>query len=383
MSYFCQKSILLIRISVIIVNYNARYFLENCLRSVLSSDIAGHVEIIVVDNASSDDSCAMLDNCFSDVRVIQNTENIGFAKANNQAVDLAQGAYLLILNPDTMLTETTLSEMLNFADQQENFGAAGPCFIDGTGSFLPESKRNFPDMKVAGAKLLGYSKYYYASHLELDAIDEVDVLTGAFMFVKKEVYLMLGGFDEDYFMYGEDIDLSYRILKKGYKNFYIGTSKVLHFKGESTIKNKFYLKNFYGALGIFHKKHFQKSRVLYKLVDVLIKTMISIKSIKGVPKHSKMQDLKHWAYLGEDENVFERLKMMHSKTTSVKLSQKDAIRKNCQLMFFDSTTLSYTQIMEAMSRPDMAELRKRIINKNKDFYLGSDSSDQRGEVVRF
>ena len=253
----------MIRISVIIVNYNARYFLKNCIDSILSSDMVDELEIIVVDNHSSDGSVEMLRKDFPQVSCLSNKKNLGFSKANNKAVATAKGDYILILNPDTMVKETTLSAVMAHAEKQAHFGAAGVQFIDGSGVFLPESKRNFPTLKVAGAKLLGYSKYYYANHMSKEAVGEIDILTGAFMFIKREIYLEVGGFDEDFFMYGEDIDLSYRIRQAGYVNLYLGTTKVLHFKGESTIKDQVYLSNFYGALSIFYKKHFPNNSGLY------------------------------------------------------------------------------------------------------------------------
>lgn len=341
------------------------------------------IEIIVVDNASTDDSCSMLANSFPDIQLIKNVENVGFGKANNQAVNKAKGDYVLILNPDTMLSETTLSEMLTFAEQQENFGAAGLHFIDGTGSYLPESKRNFPDLKVAGAKLLGFSNHYYANQMDKKAVGPIDVLTGAFMFVKKEVYTKIHGFDEDFFMYGEDIDLSYRILKAGYQNFYVGTSKILHFKGESTVKDTFYLENFYGALSIFHKKHFPNKAGLYGVVDALIKVIIYLKSITGAQKGVKKKEVKRWAYLGEDMKVFERLKKLFAKASSFSMHEIESNISSCQMVFFDSKTLRYDQILEAMTRPDLQDVRKRIIGKDHTFYIGSDASNERGEVVTF
>ncbi|MGI9531020.1 glycosyltransferase family 2 protein [Lutimonas sp.] len=373
----------MIRISVIIVNYNARFFLENCLCSVLSSEVADLIEIIVVDNASNDDSCSMISNSFPDIQLIRNAENVGFAKANNQAVKMAQGDYILILNPDTMLAETTLSDMLAFAEGQENFGAAGLRFIDGTGSYLPESKRNFPNLMVAGAKLLGYSNSYYANHLDHKAVGPVEILTGAFMFVRKEVYNTIGGFDEDFFMYGEDIDLSYRILRAGYQNFYIGTSSVLHFKGESTVKDKFYVENFYGALRIFYKKHFSNRAGLYMLVDVLIKTMISLKSLSGSQKASRKEGVKAWAYMGKDAKVYERLKGLFVSIPSVSVTHMEATGSEGQVVLFDSKTLKYAEIIEAMARPDLSEVRKRIISQNQEFYIGSDASNEQGEAVTF
>lgn len=371
----------MIRISVIIVNYNARYFLKNCISSILSSDIARDIEIIVVDNDSQDGSCDMLVEDFPAIKYIRNSKNVGFGKANNQGVALAQGDYILILNPDTMLTETTLSEMLRFSEEQNNFGAAGVQFMDGSGKYLPESKRNFPDLKVAGAKLLGYSKYYYANHIGKDEIAETDILTGAFMFIKKQVYDEIGGFDEDFFMYGEDIDLSYRITKAGFKNFYMGSNKVLHFKGESTIKDKYYLENFYGALSIFHKKHFPNRAGLYGIVDGLISMMISVKSMIRLNEMKTIPVLTNWLYAGSDESVFDLLKKKFPGTQGYLSTQVGERDIHEEFIFFDSKSLKYGQIIHEMHQPGLAQIRKRIIAQDGSFYLGSDTSNERGEVV--
>ncbi len=372
----------MIRISVIIVNYNARYFLKNCLSSVLSSDIVNDIEIIVVDNNSKDGSCEMMDEDFPDIKCLRNVENVGFGKANNKGVEMAQGDYILILNPDTMIAETTLSEMLRFSEKQNNFGAAGVQFVDGSGNYLPESKRNFPDLKVAGAKLLGYSKYYYANHIERNEIAEIDVLTGAFMFIKKEVYHKIGGFDEDFFMYGEDIDLSYRIIKAGYQNFYVGTNIVLHFKGESTVKNKFYLENFYGALSIFYKKHFPNKAGLYGVVDGLVSMMISVKSLTGVKQSKTLVNESDWVYFGKDDSLFNRLKELLPNAEVYSMNGLEANLSDDSIVFFDSKSLKFSQIIDKISKPDFRNFRKRIIAQDHSFYLGSDSSNERGEVIQ-
>ena len=371
----------MIRISVIIVNYNARYFLKNSICSILSSDIVSDIEIIVVDNDSKDGSFDMLDEDFPNIKYIKNSKNVGFGKANNQGVALAQGDYILILNPDTMLTGTTLSEMLRFSEKQHNFGAAGVQFMDGSGKYLPESKRNFPDLKVAGAKLLGYSKYYYANHIGKDKIAEIDILTGAFMFIKKEVYDEIGGFDEDFFMYGEDIDLSYRITKAGFKNFYVGSNKVLHFKGESTIKDKLYLENFYGALSIFHKKHFPNRAGLYGIVDGLISMMISVKSMIGLKETKTVPVMTNWIYAGNDKAIFDLLQKKFPGTQGCLMTQVEGHTINQEIIFFDSNSQKYGQIIHEMNQPELRELRKRIIAQDRSFYLGSDTSNERGEVV--
>ena len=243
-------------LSVVILNYNVKFFLELCLKSVEQSITSIDAEIIVVDNDSSDDSCDMVKQKFPSVTLISNKENVGFAKANNQGVKIAKGEYVCILNPDTVIAEDTFIKLLEFAKTKSDIGAIGCKLIDGSGKFLPESKRNVPVVKVALQKLFGNGKNYYANHLNENETGKVDVLVGAFMFLKRDVYIKVKGFDEDYFMYGEDIDLSYKLLQSGFQNYYFGETTCIHYKGESTAKDKKYTERFYKAMKLFYKKHF-------------------------------------------------------------------------------------------------------------------------------
>jgi GT2 family glycosyltransferase len=233
-------------------------------------------EIIVVDNNSNDDSCQMVKDRFPEITLIENKENVGFSKANNQAVKIARGEYLCILNPDTAVSEQTFSKCLRFAEPQDHMGALGVYLLDGTGNFLPESKRNLPTPGVSLLKLMGFVKSYYAGHISEDTNGQVEVLVGAFMFLKRRVFNEVGGFDEDYFMYGEDIDLSYKILKAGYTNAYMGSVETLHYKGESTHKDSVYFDRFYGAMRIFYKKHFKPNPLLNSVavVGVFVAKMV-------------------------------------------------------------------------------------------------------------
>lgn len=340
------------------------------------------VEIIVVDNNSSDGSNEMLQKEFPQVKHLRNAENLGFSKANNKGVAQAKGDYVLILNPDTVLQESTLSEILQFSENQSHFGAAGVRFIDGSGKFLPESKRNFPNLKVAGAKLLGYSKHYYANHIPQEATAEIDILTGAFMFVKKTVYKEVGGFDEDFFMYGEDIDLSYRITKAGFKNYFVGSCKVIHFKGESTIKDKFYLQNFYGALTIFYKKHFPNNSLLYVFIDLIINIIISLKSISEPSQSKDQTSIGNWGYVGNDQDLFSRLDLHLPSSNGVQFTSVSEELKDRDMVFLDGNFCSYKDIVETFSKPSIQQVKKRIVYFDHSFYLGSDTSDNRGEVVQ-
>jgi GT2 family glycosyltransferase len=254
------------KLSVIIVNYNVRHFLEQCLHSVrkASKDLA--VEIFVVDNNSVDNSLEMVRQKFPEVIIIANKENVGFSRANNQALRIAKGEYCLLLNPDTVVEEDTFKKVIDFMDTHPDAGGLGVYMIDGKGNFLPESKRGLPTPLVAFYKIFGLSALfpksklfgkYHLGYLDKDKIHEVEILSGAFMLLRKKVLDEIGLLDEDFFMYGEDIDLSYRIIKAGYKNYYYPETHIIHYKGESTKKSSInYVFVFYNAMIIFAKKHF-------------------------------------------------------------------------------------------------------------------------------
>lgn len=266
------------QLSIVIVNYNVKYFLEHCLRSVYTAIRNLDAEVIIVDNNSTDDSYPYISKLFGDVRFILNKENAGFAKACNQGVTIAAGRYILFLNPDTLIAEDSLERALQVFDIVPATGALGVRMFDGTGRFLKESKRGFPSLAASFFKLSGINRYfrgvrffdhYYMGHLPAEEDHHVEVLCGAFMLVPRDVLLAVGGFDERFFMYGEDIDLSYRIVKAGYKNYYLASPPILHFKGESTSKNSAkYVKTFYQAMSLFVAKHYKGSR--RKLLTVFI-----------------------------------------------------------------------------------------------------------------
>jgi GT2 family glycosyltransferase len=256
------------KLSIIIVNYNVKYFLEQCLLSVNRAVAKIDAEIFVVDNASSDGSEEMLQQKFPFVKIIANQDNVGFSKANNQAIEKATGEYVLLLNPDTVVAEDTFEKCIAFMDSftYRRAGALGVRMIDGKGNFLPESKRGLPTPEVAFYKTFGLAKLfpkserfgkYHLGFIDENKTYEIDVLSGAFMFMRKTVLDRVGLLDETFFMYGEDVDLSYRIQKAGYKNYYFPETTIIHYKGESTKKGSLnYVKVFYNAMLIFSKKHF-------------------------------------------------------------------------------------------------------------------------------
>lgn len=280
------------KLSVIIVNYNVKYFLEQCLISVRNASKGIELETYVVDNASVDGSNKMVREKFPEVKLIANKENVGFSRANNQAIRDSKGEYVLLLNPDTVVEEDTFTKVIEFMDQHPEGGGLGVKMVDGKGKFLPESKRGLPTPAVAGYKISGLSSifpkskrfgHYHLGYLPKDQIHSIEILAGAFMLLRKSVLDEIGLLDETFFMYGEDIDLSYRIIKAGYKNFYFPNTRIIHYKGESTKKSSVnYVFIFYNAMVIFARKHFsQKNAHLFSvLINIAIYLRASISLIK-------------------------------------------------------------------------------------------------------
>lgn len=274
---------------MIIVNYNVKYFLEQCLCAVRKACGNIDAEIIVVDNNSADGSIELLTPVFSEVQFIRNDENPGFAKASNQALSMAGGDYILFLNPDTIIPEDCFEKCIAFFRRHAQAGALGVRMIDGSGKYLKESKRAFPSpltslFKLTGlASLFPHSKIfakYYLGQLNENENNEVDVLAGAFMMIPAAVLKITGGFDERFFMYGEDVDLSYRIQKSGYINYYFAETSIIHFKGESTKRGSLnYVRLFYKAMSLFVKKHYSKGGaglfIFFIQLAILIRAIIA------------------------------------------------------------------------------------------------------------
>lgn len=275
-------------LSVIIVNYNVKYFLKQCLASVFGSkkELADgttlSLDVWVVDNDSVDGSIDMVRRDFPQVHVIENHENVGFARANNMALSKSTGDYLLLLNPDTVVENDTFVRCVDFIVQHADCGGLTVKMVDGKGNFLRESKRGFPSpaasfYKIAGlTRLFPHSKRfaaYYMGHLGEDDVNEIEILPGAFLMLRREVYDKIGGLDETYFMYGEDIDYSWSIKLAGWKNYYLPTTRIIHYKGESTRKGSMnYVYTFYNAMAIFVRKYFsgKDARLFNLLLQVAI-----------------------------------------------------------------------------------------------------------------
>lgn len=274
------------KLAVIIVNYNVKHFLEQCLISAIDAAKQLPCEIYVVDNNSVDGSIEMVRQRFPSVTLIANNDNVGFSKANNQAMRITNAEYVLLLNPDTVVEQDTFSKVVAFMDQHPDAGGLGVKMIDGKGKFLPESKRGLPTPSVAFYKIFGLSNLfpksktfskYHLGYLNNDETHEIEILSGAFMLMRKTTLDKVGLLDEDFFMYGEDIDLSYRIILGGYKNYYYPDTTIIHYKGESTKKSSVnYVFVFYRAMIIFAKKHFSQKNA--KLFSFLINLAIYIRA---------------------------------------------------------------------------------------------------------
>jgi GT2 family glycosyltransferase len=384
------------QLSVIILNYNVRYFLELCLLSVENALKNIDAEIIVVDNCSTDDSCEMVKSRFPKIKLIQNNNNEGFPKGNNIGEKQANGEFICILNPDTVVAEDTFEKTLAFAVNQKNLGIIGVKLIDGTGHFLPESKRGIPTPWVAFTKISSLYKIfpksilfnqYYAQHVLEDKIGEVEILVGAFMFLKKELYHDIGGFDEECFMYSDDIDLSYRILQKGKTNYYFPETSVIHYKGESTIKDAQYMRRFQDAMTFFYKKHFKVSFLFSSFMKLGILLFSVIKRFQGTYKSkcipSKYLLLSSSIVLTKIITELTQKKVVFIDLTTekeVNLSL-DLIEKGIQIIV-DNDSVSFKEYIQILERYRNKGICFRIKPQNSNFIIGSDSSNDRGEIQK-
>jgi len=278
------------KLSIIIVNYNVQHFLEQCLLSVQEAIRDIDAEVLVVDNHSVDASVSMLKEKFSWVKLIESKENLGFSKGNNLAIKESKGEYVLLLNPDTLVAQDSFSKCIAFMDDHPDAGGLGVKMIDGKGHFLPESKRSLPTPEVAFYKVFGLSTLfprsksfgkYHLGYLDENKNHEVEVLSGAYMLLRRAALDKVGLLDETFFMYGEDIDLSYRLTQGGYKNYYFADTSIIHYKGESTKKSSVnYVIVFYKAMIIFARKHFSSQKAgifsLFIYFAVIFRATIAI-----------------------------------------------------------------------------------------------------------
>ena len=253
------------KLSVVIVSYNVRELLTACIDSVVKAAEGIDTEVFVVDNKSVDDTIEIINRDYPWVHLINNKENLGFSKANNIAIRQAEGEFVLLLNPDTVVAEGTLRGAIEFMDQHPEAGGAGVRMHNADGTLAPESRRAVPTPMVAARKMLGFTKRYYMSYLSWDEPGQIEVISGAFMLLRRKAIDQVGMLDEDFFMYGEDIDLSYRLLKGGWQNWYLPLD-IIHYKGQSTQKSDFrYVHVFYQAMLIFFRKHYSHLSFFFTL----------------------------------------------------------------------------------------------------------------------
>ncbi|WP_317194020.1 glycosyltransferase family 2 protein [Aquimarina mytili] len=343
-------------------------------------------EIIVIDNNSSDQSYTILNSKFPEVIFVKNEENVGFAKANNQAASIAKGEYLCILNPDVVVASDTFIDIINQAESLPNAGLVGPRLIDGTGNFLPESKRNIPSPLTSFRRLFGIKlskvKNYYADHVSETEVGDVDILVGAFFVVKRELYRSINGFDEDYFMYGEDIDLSYKIKKNGYQNYYLGNLVSVHYKGESTDRNAKYVRRFYGAMRVFYRKHFKSNVVLDFMVSTAIRIISLVQSLRNFDKEKRKID--QYYLVSSDMGLCEDLSKILDKNIEIyrTVNQEDLGDQNIEIIF-DNNCMTFGEIIEQMQFLKRNTVTFKIRPKNCNYILGSDFKDGKGEIKIF
>jgi GT2 family glycosyltransferase len=387
------------KLSVIIVSYNVKYFLEQCLHSVMNAVREVDAEVIVVDNNSADGSIEYLVPEFPAVIFIKNDSNAGFGKANNLALQSARGEYILFLNPDTIVPEDCFKKCIHFLDAKPSAGACGIRMLDGTGLFLPESKRSFPTTTAAFYKLTGLAGLFPSStrfnKYSLNYLDEhgnhpVEVLAGAFMLIKKPVLDRVGGFDERFFMYGEDIDLSYRIRQAGYENWYFAGSSIVHFKGESTKKESLkYLQMFYRAMIVFVNKHYKGNRAW--ITRSVLKTGIGLRAAASLfasssPSKAKKTKAKIFM-IGSDEACNECCRMF----TSTEIARLDFISEAEMLyrlskeymgsiVIFCNDTITYTSMISIMQQLG-PHYCYRFHAKGSNSIVGSDSRTSTGETI--
>ena len=372
-----------IELSVIIVSYNVEHFLHLCLESVYAATKNICVEVIVIDNASSDKSVEMVNKEFPSARVIANVDNLGFAKANNQAAKLAKGRYLCILNPDTVVSQNTFEQFIALHELNPNLGISGPQLTDGTGQFLRESKRGLPTIQASVSKSLGLFKLspslfgqYYNLRLPQNQSGKTDVLVGAFMFLRKRLYEQLAGFDENFFMYGEDIDISHRSLKLGLVNFYLSEAKVIHFKGESTPKNKAYETRFFNAMSYYYNKNFSHNWLLNSVFllgsYVFSKFNRIMSSRRDVTKPVLVNDwillsLNPKLYKSVQANIFPSMKQCQSLLEVLQVETNGLTG-----IVFDMRSIQWNEVISFMQLHQTRYIYKFISSDNKRIIGSSD-----------
>jgi GT2 family glycosyltransferase len=367
-------------LSIIIVNYNVRPFLEQCLRTVLTASQNIDTEIIVVDNGSSDNCIALLQPSFPQVQFIRSETNLGFAKANNLALQKVSGSFVLFLNPDTLVHPSTLVNCLQHFVDHESTGALGVRMINGFGEFLPESKRALPTLKTAFFKLTGLAKFFPSSgifnryalgHLSPFENHRVEVLAGAFMMVRKNILDSLGGFDTDYFMYGEDIDLSLRIAKAGNTLQYLGQPAVIHYKGQSSKhQSVFHTAIFFQAMKIFVQKHYRLGWLLIPFIQFFSLLTQFRKKIAGQSKtDALLNDQKSLLVLCREEHLTQIISILEKQGISdLYLSFIHTDEKSTEALSIEIRRHQAAQILFCIPDINMADVIS-LMEKNQGIFF--------------
>jgi N-acetylglucosaminyl-diphospho-decaprenol L-rhamnosyltransferase len=380
-------------LSVLIVNYNVRYFLEHCLLSVMQSieymkSAEGwQAEVLVIDNDSRDKSLEYLQPLFPSVRFIQASKNLGFGKANNLILKEASGKYVLFLNPDTLVAQDCFLKSVRFMESTPLAGSCGVRMIDGSGNFLPESKRGFPGAWNSFNKMSGLIKLfprsrvfagYYEGHLDELKTQEVMILSGAWMMVRSAVLNKTGGFDERFFMYAEDIDLSYRITLEGFTNYYFADTTIVHFKGESTRKDKTYTMHFYTAMIRFVQKHFTGAAA--SLYIVLLRAMIKLKTMRGMEK--QLQPVVNGAvvktFATGDPGAIRVLSAISNRGSGSVKVFSDEKQTADEIVFCLGETFSVNDLVKGLESESC--LIKKIFHPRAGAIIGSQIKNNQGSV---
>ncbi len=380
-------------LSVVIVSYNVKFFLEQCLSSlkkaIEGSPITnGQTEVYIVDNASADGSVDFLIPLFPSFHFIRNNQNAGFAKANNQAAFLCSGDYILFLNPDTIVAEDSLELCMSFLKSKREAGALGVHMIDGSGKYLRESKRGFPTPRASFFKMIGLTglfpdskifSAYYMGHLDERDSQVVDVLSGAFMMIKKTVFDITGGFDEQFFMYAEDIDLSFRIRKAGFQNYFLSKTTIIHFKGESTKKDFNQIKIFYKAMDMFMKKHFKSSTIrpqmLFLHLGVWMHRSFSYLRFL-IKKSTEKPETPGKVFVNGDSK---QIAVWNCRLAELGIQTSERETDAQQIIYCESARRTWKSIITEISN-NKNRYRYKFYGSCTHAAIGSDSNQSRGEV---
>ncbi len=355
------------KLSVVIVSYRVQYYLEQCIMSVEQATEDIDREIVVVDNHSGDGSVEYLKERFGDrITLIESNHNLGFSKANNIAIRQTDSEYVLLLNPDTFVDEDSLRQVLQFMDGHPKCGGCGVMMHNADGSVARESRRGIPTPWVSLLKMMGFSDRYYMSHLPWDKPGQIEAISGAFCMLRREALDKVGLLDEDFFMYGEDIDLSYRLLKGGFENWYL-PANIVHYKGESTQKSSFrYVHVFYQAMLIFFRKHYGHASWLITLpikTGIYLRALLALlqmlywnlrQSLGFVDKESAQPD---YVFMGSDTMLDECRQLVRRKGLNATFAPSSSpLHSNNTCIVYDTETYSFGQIIDMASKNSPARI---------------------------